>query len=217
MELIKQQFRINYEKGQELRYTANLDVHKIWERYFRRADIPLAYSKGFHPQPRINQALPLPLGMLSDDEWLDFWTESAELIQLNTIEEIFRDLHQPGIHIIAVREVNQKEPSLQSQVKSVKYRASRFYSDPKTTEKPIPADAFLSQETIMRTRRNKEYDLRPLILNLEIANSRNQLVYEMHLTALPGKSGRPDEVLAAMGHDPNHFRITRTEITFAES
>ena len=66
--------RITYTKSGGLRYTGNLDMHKIWERTMRRARLPLAYSQGFHPQPRINQASPLPLGMVSQVEMVDVAT-----------------------------------------------------------------------------------------------------------------------------------------------
>jgi radical SAM-linked protein len=44
-----------------MRYTGHLDLHRAWERTFRRARLPLAYSQGFHPQPRLNLACALPL------------------------------------------------------------------------------------------------------------------------------------------------------------
>ena len=64
-------YRIQYKKTFELRYTAVLDIHKIWERYLRRAKLHLTYSQGFHPQPKLAQAAPLPLGFLSTDEFID--------------------------------------------------------------------------------------------------------------------------------------------------
>ena len=61
-----ERLRITYSKTAALRYTSNLDMHKIWERALRRARLPLAYSQGFHPQPRLTQACPLPLGLNHD-------------------------------------------------------------------------------------------------------------------------------------------------------
>ena len=57
-----QRIRLTYSKGGELKYTGNLDMMKVWERTFRRARLRIAYSQGFNPQPKIHQALPLPLG-----------------------------------------------------------------------------------------------------------------------------------------------------------
>jgi radical SAM-linked protein len=218
MEPLKQQFRITYKKGQELRYTANLDVHKIWERFFRRARIPLAYSKGFHPQPRINQALPLPLGMLSEKELLDFWTEVEDApLQLREVDEKIKSIHHPGIEIVSMEEIVTKQKSLQSQVKSVKYKANQFYKND-FNETLITVEDLLSETRIIRSRRKKDYDLRPMILSLSADVNENSgfCQYMIHLTALPGMSGRPDEVVAALGHDPNHFRITRTDIILEE-
>ena len=212
MEPIKQHFRITYKIGEALRYTATLNVHKIWERYFRRARIPLAYSKGFHPQPRINQAMPLPLGMLSEYELLDFWTEVDEnRIPLEQIKEKLAQTFQPGIKITSVDEILTKEKSLQSMVQSVKYHAIQFYKS-EDEQSRMSVSALLAKDEIIRVRRKKEYDLRPRILYLASEENNGMIEYQMHLTALPGLSGRPDEVLAALGHEINYFRITRKEI-----
>ena len=54
--------RLTFTKQGALRYTGHLDLHKILERSIRRAKLPLAYSQGYHPQPKINLAAALPLG-----------------------------------------------------------------------------------------------------------------------------------------------------------
>ena len=210
-----QHFRIQYKKGEALRYTANLDVHRIWERYFRRAQVPLAYSKGYHPHPRINQAMPLPLGMLSDYELLDFWTESETIVERKFLKQKLMGTRQPGIQIDTVEEIHHKQKSLQSQVTSVKYDAKQFYTDSEL-QQIISVDALLAQESILRIRRKKEYNLRPMIIALTSEKNKSGNMYFMHLTATPGLVGRPDEVLAALGENPNHYRITRTNIILAE-
>ena len=48
--------RITFAKQNALRYTGHLDLHRIWERAARRAELPLAYSQGFHQQPKISLA-----------------------------------------------------------------------------------------------------------------------------------------------------------------
>ena len=65
--------RIYFIKNQQMRYTSHLDLHRAWERAFRRADLPLAYSEGFSPRPVLNIAAPLPLGFMSTSEIGDFW------------------------------------------------------------------------------------------------------------------------------------------------
>jgi hypothetical protein len=63
--------RITFTKQGALRYTGHLDLHRLWERAMRRASLPIAYSQGFHPQPKISLAAALPLGFASRGEVLD--------------------------------------------------------------------------------------------------------------------------------------------------
>jgi len=79
-------------------------------------------------------------------------------------------------------------------------------------------DRLLEAQKLERERRGKVYDLRPLILGLEILDIPaipEQL--RMQLSLLPGKTGRPDEVLAEMGFDPLESRIHRSELVLVES
>ena len=79
--------RIKYAKTGWLKYTSNLDVQKIWERALRRARLPLAYSQGFNPQPRLNLAAPLPLGFTGSGELIDIWF-TEELVLASMEEKI---------------------------------------------------------------------------------------------------------------------------------
>lgn len=115
-----QRIRIHYKKGEALQYIGNLDLHKVWERTFRRAQIPLAYSQGFHPQPRMHQACPLPLGFTSRVELLDFWCKSDE--SLPDLQAKLEKTVQPGIEIQSLESVSLKRPALQTIVESSLYR-----------------------------------------------------------------------------------------------
>ncbi len=71
--------RITYTKMGWLKYTSNLDVQKLWERAIRRARLPLAYSQGYHPKPKMNLAAPLPLGFTSSAELIDIGSPKKSL------------------------------------------------------------------------------------------------------------------------------------------
>ena len=60
--------------GEEARYLSHLDAVKLWERAFRRGEIPVATSEGFSPRPRLVFAAPLPLGMLAEHELADLFS-----------------------------------------------------------------------------------------------------------------------------------------------
>lgn len=65
--------RITFSKSGGLRYTGHLDMQTTWERTIRRAGLPLAYTQGFHPGPKIQIASALPLGFIGRAEIVDIW------------------------------------------------------------------------------------------------------------------------------------------------
>ena len=62
----KQRWRIVFARDDDARFLSHLDAVHLWERAFRRGEIPVATSGGFSPRPRLVFAAPLPLGMLAE-------------------------------------------------------------------------------------------------------------------------------------------------------
>ena len=208
--------RIDYAKTAAMRYTSNLDVHKSWERTLRRARLPLAYSQGFHPQPRIHQASPLPLGLTSQAEVIDIWLE--EELPLDEIRARLIQAAPPGIEIQSIQPIELQEPNLQSQVLAAQYVV--------TFLDPIPLapleegiQRLLGASSLPRERRDRKYDLRPLIEKLEIlpATSDGRVQVSMQLASRPNATGRPDEVLAELGFQDYPQRIERVALVFEHS
>jgi radical SAM-linked protein len=206
-----QRIRIHYAKGEALQYIGNLDLHKIWERTFRRALIPLAYSQGFHPQPRMHQACPLPLGFTSQVELLDFWCDSDE--SLAEIQTKLENTVQPGIEIQSLTTVPLKSPPLQTIVESTVYRVAL---DETADCQSIEAKAaqLNAEEHCLRQRRGKAYDLRALLKELTFLHEPSPAIL-MRLSALPGATGRPEEVLEELGISPLSVDVERIELTLS--
>ena len=106
--------RITFAKQGPLRYTGHLDLHKLWERAARRAQLPLAYSQGFHPQPKMNMAAALPLGFSSRCEVMDMKLEHE--IQLDGLREKLQQTLPAGIQVLNVESADERAPALQTQV-----------------------------------------------------------------------------------------------------
>jgi radical SAM-linked protein len=200
--------RIHYAKTEPLRYTGNLDIHRIWERTLRRARLPIAYSQGFHPQPKLNQACPLPLGITSLAEMIDVWLDVDEMPA--DIAGTIAAAAPPGIEIQSVELAELNAPALQTQTVSTVYTA--------TLKIDIPAedlsgriDETLATAELLRKRRGKSYDLRPLIEDLRLEEG---LRLVMQLAAREGATGRPEEVLDQLGLQPHDTRLERTALTF---
>lgn len=204
--------RITFAKTDAMRFTGHLDLHRTWERTFRRANLPLAYSQGFHPQPRINLACALPLGFTSEAEVVDIWIEEDR-----SIEEITRTLQQalpPGITLLNMIEVDSHVPALQTQVVASEYEVTLLDSTHALDDR---LNEIVGATELPRERRGKAYNLRPLIESLErISDDRNgHPRLKMRLSAQSGATGRPEEVLSALDISPESTHIHRTRLFFA--
>jgi radical SAM-linked protein len=208
-----QRFRITYAKTHSLRYTGNLDIHKIWERTIRRAGLALAYSQGFHPQPRLHQASPLPLGMTSRCEMVDLWlTDDSPVLTPEQIQHSLSKNVPAGLELQTVEVIPLDAPALQTQIAAAEYIVS-FLDEITITTLLDSVRTIMAQSTVMRERRGKNYDLRPLILDLQVQQS-DPLLLTMQLSACENATGRADEVMLALNIEPALTRIERTNLIF---
>src|SRR5512143_1845777 len=114
--------RITFSKTGALRYVGHLDLQTLWERAARRAGLPLAYSHGFHPQPKITFASALPLGFSSRAEVMDILLQSD--VDLADLPRRLEAVLPAGIGILDVEQVNEAEPALQMQVQAAEYEVA---------------------------------------------------------------------------------------------
>jgi radical SAM-linked protein len=201
-----QRIRIRFGKDGPARFTSHLDLAQAWARWLRRAQIPIAYSKGFNPQPRINLAAALPLGFTSEAELLDAWLE--EPMAPAEIAEQLAPAAPPGLTAYEAWEVDLKEKSLQARLTAVEYKVTGSFA-PGLDQR---IEMLLASETLPRDRRGKDYDLRPLIEHIWLENDDSAI--GMRLVARLGAMGRPDEVLLALRLDPLQALIHRTQLIF---
>jgi radical SAM-linked protein len=210
--------RITFSKTGALRYIGHLDLHALWERAARRAGLPLAYTKGFHPQPKIYLASALPLGFSSRCELVDLrLTQDVDVARL---PGLLQTAMPSGIGILNVESVDEQAPPLQTQVIAAEYETTIVeapeISGPADSSKPDlrrRAEDLLTQTTLPRERRGKAYDLRPLIEQLTIV-SEDKIF--MRLTARAAATGRPEEVLDALGVAVENARIERVRLIFQD-
>jgi len=200
--------RITFSKDGPLAYTSHLDLARIWERSLRRAGVPLAYSHGFNPRPRLQLAAALPLGHTGAAELLDIWLERP--VTVESFTKSLPPVLPTGLQISQVRQVQVKEPALPTQVRASEYRVSVEWEE---TAAQVEAriKRLLAATELPRERRGKRYDLRPLIehLWLEEVVSGSELVLGMQLAARPGATARPEAVLEALGMDGAFARYQR--------
>ncbi|MFC1943925.1 TIGR03936 family radical SAM-associated protein [Chloroflexota bacterium] len=212
-----QRLRITFSRNDELKYISHLDLMRLWERALRRADIPLAYSQGFSPHPKISIAAPLALGVTSEHELMDI-SLKRRMPPYFFIKTVSPKLPQ-GIDIGGVEEVSPWLPSLQSQVRYAEYRVE-IEARASQAETEGTLRSFLSREHFpwqhTRVKEVRSYDLRALVDDLWVHDwQQPSTVLGMRLRTDSGGTGRPEQVTLALGFDEPPASIHRTRLILA--
>jgi radical SAM-linked protein len=204
--------RITFSKSEAMQYIGHLDLFRSWERTFRRSGLPLAYSLGFHPQPRLNLACALPLGFTSECEIIDAWLEQT--LPLAQIQQAIGSVLPPGLAILGLEIIDAQAPALQTQVTSAIYVITFLDPIPDLEER---IQRIISANQLPRQRRNKPYNLLPLIEDLasippnEIGKDR----LRVQLAAREAASGRPEELLDEMGIKFEATHVHREKLIYS--
>ncbi len=206
--------RVTFSRGEELKYLSHLDVMRLWERALRRANLPLAYSQGFSPHPKISIAAPLPLGVTGEGELMDIVIQrrvSPYLVQKTLANQLPK-----GVSIISVAQVSPDAPSLQSQVRRAEYRVE-IETDKPVDEIKAAIDSFLAlTELPWQHKRDEEmrsYDLRKLVERVWFVEAHGAIcVLGMCLRADSSASGRAEQVVLALGFNEQPRSICRTKL-----
>jgi radical SAM-linked protein len=211
----KQRLRIHFTRDETLKYIGHLDMARTWQRIARRANLPLAYSEGFNPQPRLTFAAALPVGCTSDHEELDM-----VLSPPCAIDEVKAQLDRvmpPGMNVISIEEVALNAPALQVQLQAAEFEIT-VEDEEAIGLLPERIAQFLAATEVMRDRRGKVYNLRPLVqsLSIEPGSTDRAAVIRSRLQANEAGTGRPDELAAALGLDPATVKIKRTKLLFLD-
>jgi radical SAM-linked protein len=214
-----QRVRITFRKEGALTYVSHLDLMRTWERAIRRARLPLAYTQGFSPHPRIAMAAPLPVGVTGQRELIDLWLDGR-----TAPEEVLRALRAaptPGLEPVAAEEVSDKLPSLQSSLASAMYEVAFAPGALVLDEVRARISELLSLETLeweeQRGEKVRRYDLRATILGLTVRRKPSEgAVLAMHLSLEEGRTGRPAQVLAALGVEAQPVEVSRMSVVLRE-
>ena len=198
-------YRILFSKTEAMRFTGHLDLFRAWERLLRRAQIPLAYSSGFHPHPKIQIGAALPLGVTGENKLMDIET-TVECAAKSLTRDL--DVHTPpGIRVLRVDALAAGSPGLEKLIVAGDYSAEPMDS-------AWPADLsqrikqLMAAGALPRERRGKAYDLRPRILSLTLDGN----ALHMRLSLTQEATGRPDEVLAELVLEDLPVDVTRAQL-----
>ncbi|UCE05310.1 MAG: TIGR03960 family B12-binding radical SAM protein, partial [bacterium] len=189
-------FRIKYEKRETVRFTSHLDLIRIFERAFRRADIKLVYSQGFHPHPRIAYGPPLTMGYTSDAEYMDVqYYRDKEREVKTTLNRILPN----GLRILDIRNLYGKHQSLASIINRAEYEVNLFGTFDQSYLNETIAEFLERKQIIVKRRRGTEeqqLDIRPFIDSIRTDSQDSNVC--LSLNFIHGKTARISEILSEM-------------------
>ncbi|MBI3743802.1 MAG: DUF2344 domain-containing protein [Chloroflexi bacterium] len=214
-----QRLRVRYGREGDLKYVAHLDMMRLWERAFRRARIPIAYSEGTSPRPRLSIAAALPVGVTSESELLDIYLR-RRVSPFYFLKQVEQQLPR-GLQVYEAIDVAIDAASVQSAIRLAEYRVKvRTPLDRPSVAQAI-ADLLDKQELPWEHARDKEtkrYDLRALIHDLWIEGAAEGVItFGMSLTTGPSGSGRPEQVTSALGLGDDPESIHRVGLVLADA
>jgi radical SAM-linked protein len=165
--------RIAFSKYGKIRFTSHRDVARIWERTLRRAALPVAYSEGFSPRPKLSFGLALSTGHESDAEYLDIELDPESTDMAMDLESLATELtgHLPvGMAVTAVAFVDRATPSLQEAVTSCTWQIDVIDVEAETAAGAVARALAAEHLVVTRERKGKQVtdDLRPLVLSLDV-------------------------------------------------
>lgn len=197
-----------------MKFISHLDIMRLWVRALRRARVPLAYSEGFSPHPRISLAAPLSVGVTGESEFMDV-TVSRPVSPHWFVNAVNRQLPH-GIEVLEVYPIAPSVPSLQSQVRQAHYTVEVTTAKP---EEEIRADIrrLLALEHLPwhheRDTGRRDYDLRALIDDISLEGCHDgTCVLTMKLRCDESGSGRPEQVVYALGFNEHPKSVQRTRL-----
>src|SRR5438046_4610227 len=115
---VVQRLRIRYAKRGRLRFTSHRDFARAFERALRRAAVPMAYSAGFSPHPKISYVGAAPTGVASEAEYLEIGL--AERREPGAVLSALDAALPPGLDIVEV--VEAEPPGLAERIDASHWR-----------------------------------------------------------------------------------------------
>jgi radical SAM-linked protein len=213
--------RIRFTKLGKVRWTSHRDVARMWERAFRRVGLPLSYSEGFSPRPRVSFGLALPTGHESLAEYLDVELSDITGVDVGGLPDQLSGALPSGVDATAAEILALGTPSLQEDVMSCTWR---WVAAPGEGSEPIGTEALearvasiLAAPSVVVIRNRKgtlqAEDIRPGILELQLSGPAGSdptqgTWLEADLACRP-RSLRPTEVVTALGADLEERSVRR--------
>ena len=206
-------FRIIFSKKGSLAFISHLDLTHTFIRALKRAGIPLKYSEGFNPRPKMAFGLPLSVGTEGENEILDL--SLSRDLSCEELKEKLQGSLSDELQIKSVSEPGKK-------IKNIKYAVYRVeFEDYHGDENAVNA-VLQNPPPVMKHSKSGEKltDIKPMIISAKAVNEGASFIIDLTLTAYDCMNLNPEYVIKSINSSgitlPEDYKTTRTDIIFEE-
>ena len=184
-------YRLKFQKKEKMIYIGHLDLLTFFQRAVKRAELPIAYSKGFNPHQQMSFAAPLSLGSYGYGEYVDI--ELEEPVSEDEIMTRLNAAMNKGLVILEVRRLEESEKTGAAIVTAADYRVTLNLKTDKI-EGVVKELMALDTMDIERTSKHKTkvVNIRPFIYELAADNSGEKTVLSMKIAAGSANNLKPE-------------------------
>ena len=202
-----QRLRVRYAKRGRMRFVSHRDIARALERALRRAAVPVAFSAGFSPHPKVSYTSASPTGVASEAEYLELTL--AETCPPERVRADIDGAMPEGIDIVEV--VEARDSGLADRLQASEWQVEMVGVDPDDAAKAVAA--YLAADNVeverMTKKGRRRFDTRPAVVRIDVcADSRGRALEERHTTYAilrmvvrhTTPAVRPDDVLTGLRH-----------------
>lgn len=192
-------YALRFTKTGPVRFTSHLDLLRMFKRAFRRTCIPVSYSQGFNPHPRMGFCQPLSLGYSGLGEYIEFQTDSdaGRTAWLDMLQKGLPD----GIKLLGIGIIGDGQKSMAASCFAADYDIV-FDVPYKLKDFDDILKRFMSQDAIMVSKKTKggkmtEVDIEPKIRSLKASDKDGKLMLEATLDSGSSSNLSPELLIKA--------------------
>ena len=201
--------RLHYTKLGKIRFLSHRDIARVWERTIRRVGLPIAYSEGFSPRPRLHFGLALSVAHESEAEYLDI--DLREPVELDGLAGRLSEILPTGIDVLAIAEIPRSADSLQGEVDLVTWQF--IVPGVRADELSTRVALWLARDevlvTIIRKTKPQTADVRSVVESLTVGPETADGTTLIAVLATRPRSIRPAELLASFDPPLDEGRVRR--------
>lgn len=217
-------YLLKFYKQEQIIYISHLDLLRFFKRVFKRTEIPLQFSQGFNPHPKMSFAQPLSLGYASTAEYLEFETVAAYTLPPAQVQKLLNTVMPPGLKIIECQNIPSQGKTMAAIVDRGDYQVTIPIHNRNTVPIQQHIEGFLASKEIIVSKLQKKtgkevfVDIKPMIFTLSGKDDDNGIELTMTISAGSSANLSPEYVISAfcqfaqLSYDRAEVKVCRTEL-----